>query len=403
MHIIIAMDLKQLPPATNLPIFLTRPDVQQAFRFMTLRENRRVVDGGVGRALELQNYHDVLTDVSLGQVTDRVRNFFIEKFCEGAGMTGDNEPFEGSNCICAKRRYRDRFNRKVVRRLGKDRHRLNIKGKCRPRDARGKYMADKGWLEEGAESLIKKRVKPKALWALPLAGDWDIDQLGRKKHYMPVMLTQNVDIPNGFANGTQGSITRWYPQSVGTRKRSMYTVPVDVPGGIYATFVKNKSLVGGKQIWFPGVDTMELKPLPEYLPGQWRDYVLEQFPCIPAWALTIHKCQSLTMDGLVKLLLGGIFAHGSTLRSQRPSIRSAHCCLSSCRRFSTFPVSPLQSEQDVITYAVAPMPWMLAIPPNAGYIHWLFKGNRSSEPEVHRPSAERHFARRGAPSACSRL
>ena len=320
MHIVICLDVKQLPPATNLPIFLVLPHVQETFRFMTLRENRRVIVGGVGRALELENYHQVLTDVSLGQVTDRVRKFFIEKFCEGAGMTGDNEPFEGSNCICAKRRYRDRFNRKVVRRLAKERHRLNVKGKCRPRDAKGKYMADKEWLESSYENLIKKKVKPKALWTLPLAGDWDIDQVGRKKQYMPVMLTKNVDIPNGFANGTQGCITRWYPQSVGTKKRSMYTVPVDVQGGVGATFVKKKSMLSGKQIYFPDVDKVELTTVPEYLPGQWRDYVLEQLPCIPAWALTIHKCQSLTMDGLVKLLLEGIFAHGSTQRPLRPSL-----------------------------------------------------------------------------------
>ena len=54
MHIVVFMDVKQLPPATNLPVFLVRPDVHKNFRFMTLRENRRLVQGNGGRAYEME-------------------------------------------------------------------------------------------------------------------------------------------------------------------------------------------------------------------------------------------------------------------------------------------------------------------------------------------------------------
>ena len=55
-HIVVFMDVKQLPPATNLPVFLVRPDVHTNFRFMTLRENRRLVQGNADRASEMESF-----------------------------------------------------------------------------------------------------------------------------------------------------------------------------------------------------------------------------------------------------------------------------------------------------------------------------------------------------------
>ncbi len=145
---------------------------------------------------------------------------------------------------------------------------------------------------------------------MPLAGDWDVDMLSRKKLFMRVMLTKNVNVKERFANGTQGYILRWQPCSVRLQKRSKYIVAVDEPS-LAVTFVKKSSLDSGKNMLFEEFDKIELKPVPERLAGQHQNSVLEQLPVLPAYALTIHKCQSLTIGHVVKLCLEGIFAHGS--------------------------------------------------------------------------------------------
>jgi hypothetical protein len=145
-HIIMFLDFKQLPPATNEPTFLVRGDVRESFRFMTLNENRRVIDGGSERADDLNDYHQVLTDVSLGQATSRVRDFFVRKFSEGALTIAKKEPFEGSTSIFAKRRYRDGWNRTVIQRLARESgHKLNIRAKCRPKNTKGRLPSEQKW------------------------------------------------------------------------------------------------------------------------------------------------------------------------------------------------------------------------------------------------------------------
>ncbi len=146
-HIIIFLDVKQLPPATDRPIFLTRPHVRDKFRFMTLRENRRVVQAGAGRELALDNYHRVLTDIAAGSASEPVRRFLIQKYGEGGLATAKKEPLEGSTCVFAKRRYRDLWNRQVVQKLKRQTgHALNIRGKCRPHYQSGIAKLRSLWL-----------------------------------------------------------------------------------------------------------------------------------------------------------------------------------------------------------------------------------------------------------------
>ena len=68
-HILVFMDVKQLPPATCRPTFLVLPEIRANFRFAMLRENRRIVDGGVGRQQEIYNFHAVLDDMALCRAT----------------------------------------------------------------------------------------------------------------------------------------------------------------------------------------------------------------------------------------------------------------------------------------------------------------------------------------------
>ena len=78
------MDVKQLPPATCEPVFLVMSEVRESFRFATLRENRRVVDGGAGRQEEIENYHQVLDDMAMCRATPAVRAFCLDLSCSQA-------------------------------------------------------------------------------------------------------------------------------------------------------------------------------------------------------------------------------------------------------------------------------------------------------------------------------
>jgi len=68
-HILLFGDFKQLPPATSKAPFIRLPFVRNEFEFRVLRQNRRVVKAdGESRREEIENFHQVLIDVSMGLV-----------------------------------------------------------------------------------------------------------------------------------------------------------------------------------------------------------------------------------------------------------------------------------------------------------------------------------------------
>ena len=76
--------------------------------------------GDVSRAAELEEFHKVLTDISMGRATERVRTFFVDAFVRGARIgSAEQVDFEGNTSVFPKRRYRDKWNRTVVRRIAK--------------------------------------------------------------------------------------------------------------------------------------------------------------------------------------------------------------------------------------------------------------------------------------------
>ena len=74
-HILIAADLKQLPPATSRPPFLAcDPELLVRFRFRVLRQNRRLATSSdPARQAELEDFHETLEEISKGRPTPRVR------------------------------------------------------------------------------------------------------------------------------------------------------------------------------------------------------------------------------------------------------------------------------------------------------------------------------------------
>ena len=110
--------------------------------------------GHAGRAEELENFHGVLTDISWGRMTERVKAFVIEAYVRGAEVgCAERAELEGSTSVFTKRRYRDRWNRTIVRRIAKvHNHTLKIKGRCRARGARGK-----DWFNERRTQYARRK------------------------------------------------------------------------------------------------------------------------------------------------------------------------------------------------------------------------------------------------------
>ena len=90
------------------------------------------------RAAESEEFHKVLSDVAWGDTTVRVRAFIIECYVRGAQVgCAERAEYEGNTAVFTKRRYRDRWNRILVRRIAKTRnHTLKIKARVRSRGAR---------------------------------------------------------------------------------------------------------------------------------------------------------------------------------------------------------------------------------------------------------------------------
>ena len=68
---------------------------------------------------ELESFHRVLGDISKGIPSDEVQKFLVEAYVRGAAKGADDVQFEGSTAVFSKRRYRDAWNRTVIRRVSK--------------------------------------------------------------------------------------------------------------------------------------------------------------------------------------------------------------------------------------------------------------------------------------------
>ena len=90
------MSERQLPPATSRAPFIVMPLVHGTFDFRVLRQNRRVVHDEARRD-EIENFHEVLKDISLCRATDAVRKFLINAYVKGATIgSAEHSPLEGN-------------------------------------------------------------------------------------------------------------------------------------------------------------------------------------------------------------------------------------------------------------------------------------------------------------------
>ena len=160
------LDFKQLPPASSRAPFIVHPQVVRHFDFRCLRENRRVVQDESRRA-ELDCFHTVLTDISHGVASNEVRDFMIAAYVRGYQIaTAEHVDFEGSTAVFTRRRYRDKWNRTVVRRVSKKHnHSIKIKACVRPRGVRSQQ-----WYPAQRVAHLRKKCRTQSLWNLHLAG-----------------------------------------------------------------------------------------------------------------------------------------------------------------------------------------------------------------------------------------
>ena len=210
-----------MPPVTSKPAFICNESVYANFDFRVLRENRRItVDES--RAAESEEFHKVLSDVAWGETTDRVRDFIIECYVRGAQVGGSAEraEYEGNTAVFTKRRYRDRWNRILVRRIAKTRnHTLKVKSRVRSRGART------GWWTEHRTLHARRNSRTQCMWTLHIAGDFHPDfETARhvpRPHMMRAMLVSNLAVEQRFANGTQGRLLYWHPDKA-QRGKALY-------------------------------------------------------------------------------------------------------------------------------------------------------------------------------------
>ena len=256
MHVIFFGDLKQLPPATTHAPFIRLPEVRAAFDFRTLNQNRRVVQDAARQA-EIQNFHEVLMDVAVGRNTERVRKFFVEAYLRGAeaGPPARHE-LEGSTSIWTKRRFRDRYNRTMVKKIAKvANHSLKIRGRVRARGAQGK-----NWFNKFRESWCRSKARTNALWTLHLAGDFaekhETERPRAKPHYMRCMLTSNLDVKARFANG--------YP-SLSWKPSRQHTQSPQQPHVLHPRIARGIRYTGSPSLLAPSQDPGEGQDLASLL------------------------------------------------------------------------------------------------------------------------------------------
>ena len=306
-HILLSGDYKQLPPATSRPPCIAADmQILERFDFRVLRQNRRLSSEDPASQQRLEDFHQTLEDIAWNHVTPAVRDFFVSAYLRGASRTQYVVDFEGSTACFTKRRYRDRWNKRLLERSAKKHGRsLKVKAVFATRGT------EKQWIREAAAAEIRRTVRSQCLTTLRLAGQWleDPPMPGiARPHCMRAMLVANIDVAGGFANGALGRIVHWGPDT-SMSGTGLHSCLANVPG-VQVRFYHEEALKSDKAHFLPLVDFMDIEPRKETVATARGKPAMLQLPGQPAYALTIHKVQAMTIKHFVDGCLEGVFAHG---------------------------------------------------------------------------------------------
>ena len=307
-HLVLACDFKQLPPATNRPPFIAADStVLEKFSFRVLRENRRLTPSEDPlRQQGLEQFHNVLEAIAHGCASPPVQQFFVDAYVRGAMTTQQNVAFDDSTSCFTLCRFRNRWNRQVLKRSAKRHHRSQTF-----KAVFATQGTDKQWIRDSAAGEIKRSVRSQSLVTLRLAGQWFEDapiSPATRPHWMRVMLVANTDVAGGFANGALGRAVHWGPEGAahGLKSKSFLA---NVPG-VQLRFFHEASIHNKKAHFLPQVDFCDLEPRKEKVAQARGKPSMLQLQVQPAYGLTIHKVQSMTIRHNVNGCLEGVFAHG---------------------------------------------------------------------------------------------
>ena len=266
--------------------------------------------------MESEVFHSTLGNVARGLATEDVKRLVVEAYVRGAHVgCAERAEVEGSTSVFTKRRYRDRWNRTLVRRVAKThKHTLKVKALVRSQGARGNT-----WFSESKTQQARRRSRTQSLWNLHMAGDWHsmFETRGHdpSPHMMRAMLVSNLDVEQRFANGTQGRLMQWTPEAA-RKGKSLYSSHRELS----VRFVKESSLQ--KREMFPDIDHVDIPPRPEALNSVPGRPVLLQVPVVPSYALTVHKTQALSIKHKVRGCLEGV----SPLAGKPNCVPSLYAC-----------------------------------------------------------------------------
>ena len=209
--------------------------------------------------------------------------------------------------MTSKRRFRDRWNAAVLKRSSKVHARAQkVKAVFLARGTQAQYVRDE------AAADIRRSVRSQSLTTVHLAGQWLGDpplRGAQRPHCMRAMLVANESVENGFANGTLGRVTYWGPQIQDDAGRQKRTLRANVPD-VQTRFYKEESYSSNKAHFLPDIDFLDLVPRKESVPAAKGQPLMLQLQLQPAYCLTNHKVQALTIRHQVDGCLEGVFAHG---------------------------------------------------------------------------------------------
>ena len=130
----------------------------------------------------------------------------------------------------------------------------------------------------------------------------------KRPHCMRVMLVANTDVEHGHANGATGRLVRWFPEvsAIGQKVKHVRT---NVPE-VQARFYHEASYHSNKRYFLPQIEVLDMEPRKEVVGTAQGKPSMLQLPSKPAYCLTIHKVQTLTIRHDVNGCLEGMFALG---------------------------------------------------------------------------------------------
>ena len=127
-------------------------------------------------------------------------------------------------------------------------------------------------------------------------------------HCMRVMLVAHLDDEHGFATGTAGRLAHWYPD-VAAAGEKVKSVRANSPE-VQARFYHEASYQCKTRYLLPHVDFLDIEPRKEVVGTSRGKPSMSQLTVQPAYCLTIHKVQALTIRHVVDGCLEGMFALG---------------------------------------------------------------------------------------------